>query len=510
MSLLSAEPAGLEDSTRIFESPGMAEDPILNLLDYCQKHQVDISKKIAPKRVEGKGLGMYAVEAIAIGERLIHVPTKTLFTTKQIPLSFADAQVRKAIPVHALLAAYFAFGTDKQHDNLAPWMATWPKLSEFLETVPMLWGEESRNALISTNQQPIENIPSPYSGYTRLTAVTPTLSGGYLTAKDDKADRSGSTIIVDEQLEKIESHIRSLEPILKEEVWSAIQGSTPTYYRFVHMWLCVNTRCFSYVPFGTKAPSDPNEAMALCPGMDLFNHAETPGVQTKFDKTGYFAKATRDHAAGEEILFNYGHHSNDVLWAEYGFLLMPPPSYDAIRIDRVVLTGVGPEQRELLDAHGYLGDYWLTKDGVCWRTEVVAWLSILSKAQWKSMIEGIYDPEQEEHAGKGSTTSKRKRDGHVRAHRTICAGWVAKVEADAAVTLRDLEDPPYESVWTLRDADGAINNQHVAEYGNELDYGECISISHNRAVGRQVMCLNRWRQIVWMAEQAGRKIESGA
>lgn len=493
------------------DADAKARDPIPDLLAYCQAEQVYFSPKIAPRRVPGRGLGIYVTSTIAKDEQIIHVPTTTLFTTKCIPETFASTRARKGIPVHALLAAYFAFGTDEQHRSFTPWMATWPKLSDFSCSVPLLWNESCQEPFDTQaglqdreNQRPTANT---------LTALPPPLTGGYLTSRTAVRNATGSTTLVAAQTSKLENHVKSLQPILDVEVYTELQTArSPTWYRFAHAWLCVNTRCFSYTPSGTKRPSDPNEAMALCPGMDLFNHAAKANVLTKYDKTGYFARANRALQPGEEIVFNYGAHVNDVLWTEYGFLLDEVPAYDAIRIDKIVLLGLSDGQKELLKEHGYLGEYWLAGEGLCWRTEVVAWLSILSRDQWERMLEGQYDPEEEEEnaANAGAATNKKRKKGLglVKAHRVICASWIARVEADAKTALRILQGMTDRTlVECLGDSDTEIQNQRLARGLEEVAGADMQKFKRDDAQQRHVMCVKRWQQIMELSKRVRENIE---
>lgn len=94
-------------------------------------------------------------------------------------------------------------------------------------------------------------------------------------------------MLVVAQLNELRAHMKTLEPVLENETYAALQTmDSPTWYRFAHYWLCVN--CLSYTPPGTKRPKNPNEAMALCPGMDLLNHGATASVRAKYDRSGYF------------------------------------------------------------------------------------------------------------------------------------------------------------------------------------------------------------------------------
>lgn len=488
-------------------------DPIPDLLAYCRAQQVYLSPKIAPRRVPGRGLGIYATSSIAKGEQVFHVPTKTLFTTKRIPESFASTRARKGIPVHALLAAYFAFGTDEQHRSFAPWMATWPELSDFSCSVPLLWNERCQEPL--KTQSRLEDPDNQEFRANALTPLPPPLTGGYSTSRTAIRNATGSTTLVAAQKSKLEDHILSLQSILDGEVYTELQTArSPTWYRFAHSWLCVNTRCFSYTPPGKKRPSDPNEAMALCPGMDLFNHAAKPNVLTKYDKTGYFARANRDLQADEEIVFNYGAHVNDVLWVEYGFLLDETPAYDAIRIDKIVLLGLSAGQKDLLKDHGYLNEYWLAEEGLCWRTEVVAWLTILTRDQWERMLEGQYDPEEEgeNEAKTAATTKKRQKNGEgpIKAHRIICASWIAKVEADAKNALRVLHGMTDRAAADhLGDSETEIQNQRRAGGLAELANADMRKFRKEQVQQRHTMCLKRWQQMMELSKRARERLEQG-
>ena len=43
---------------------------------------------------------------------------------------------------------------------------------------------------------------------------------------------------------------------------------------FMYYWVVANTRCFHYTPPDEEPPEDKNDAMALCPFADYFNHSE--------------------------------------------------------------------------------------------------------------------------------------------------------------------------------------------------------------------------------------------
>lgn len=84
--------------------------------------------------------------------------------------------------------------------------------------------------------------------------------------------------------------------------------------------------------------------------------------------------------------------------------------HDAVALDSVVLEELDAGQRGVLEAKGYLGDYTLQysqadgngdEDGVptpeiCWRTQVVAHLLVLTTEEWEAFVEGRFEDDIEE------------------------------------------------------------------------------------------------------------------
>lgn len=471
------------------------------LLHYCRQRSIFFHQYAIPRRVPGRGLGIYASTRIAKGEKITHVPLAELFTALSIPEEFVTVKARKGIPTHALLAAFFAFGSKTVLGDYQPWLATWPRFSEFSQSVPLLWPKICYRPI---NGGDTVALPAP-------------LTGSYAGSNEGKSQsRNGSTTLVSAQAAKLKSHIQSLRSILDEKTYEDL--STPnsaTYYTFLHAWLCVNTRCFSYTPHGKSAPADPNEAMALCPGMDLFNHTIRPNVKTKHDRTGYHAVSTRDIEADEEICFSYGPHVNDVLWAEYGFLLEAHPD-DAIRIDQIVLQGLSDKQKQMLQDGGYMNEFWLSANSICYCSEVVAWLSILDAEQWHDMLEGQYDPETDQNpAETGKRTAEgqckrvRRGEANSKSHRTICASWAAKVVADAECAIADLAAMTDDAICdNFGDSEHDLLVQDIAFKAQSLKAEHYHAARQEQAKQRHAMCVMRWTQLCAMATAAQKKIVS--
>ncbi|OCT48403.1 hypothetical protein CLCR_04216 [Cladophialophora carrionii] len=172
--------------------------------------------------------------------------------------------------------------------------------------------------------------------------------------------------------------------------------------QYTYRWLLVSTRTFYYTPEAAAAAAAPSsskkprpakstsqrqrrrqqqrqrqgsksnprpfqprpadDCLAIVPFGDFFNH--TAGSQTvvkaTYSASGYDFVMTGPHAvaAGTELFISYGSHSNDFLLVEYGFILPDGANaHDTLLLDDVVLALFSPEQTDVLDAAGYLGNY---------------------------------------------------------------------------------------------------------------------------------------------------------
>ncbi|RMZ81240.1 hypothetical protein DV737_g2549, partial [Chaetothyriales sp. CBS 132003] len=285
------------------------------------------------------------------------------------------------------------------------------------------------------------------------------------------------------------------------------------YWTFVHMWSCVNSRSFYYLAPGRRAaPSDSSEAMALAPGMDLFNHADSrhSGVRVHFSKDGYQVTAERNYDVGEEVLLSYGVHTNDVLWTEYGFLL-DGNADDAVQIDSFVVLQEqrynNKKGREEIDheAHaeggtgkrapidiladaGYLGDFWLKQqqqqegeeddndvEGVCYRTEIAAWWKVLSQRDLEKVLQGVWYPSP------GNRVYAR--------HKAQIRQWLAEIAGECEGCIKALKDMSSEQrIEIFGDSEEVMVAQGVS-------MRSIVDVQAKRVEYRHALCLRRWEQI---------------
>lgn len=169
--------------------------------------------------------------------------------------------------------------------------------------------------------------------------------------------------------------VRGVFPDLEEE-----------QYRY--SWLLVNTRTFYHsTPETEKMARD--DRMALQPVADLFNHADQ-GCVVNFDPDTFTIRTDRVYEEGEEVFISYGHHSNDFLLAEYGFVL-DKNKWDEVALDDMILPELSEGQKEELDGYGFLGNYRLDDEQVCYRSQTALRLLCMDVEAWRRVVEGLDD-----------------------------------------------------------------------------------------------------------------------
>jgi len=158
------------------------------------------------------------------------------------------------------------------------------------------------------------------------------------------------------------------------------------YNEFRWAWFTVNSR-------GVYSP-DGSDNLALVPFLDMFNHS--PDVRVKAETRpdgGYrLTNVNRTYHQGEQVMINYGPHSNLNLYAEYGFILVdnaddyfPLELRDLTQASSKVL-GVHPDvlnpQVTLMEDHGLCQSLSVSREGtLSWNSG--ACFYILS--QWDNM-----------------------------------------------------------------------------------------------------------------------------
>ncbi|KAI9376252.1 hypothetical protein BJX61DRAFT_415924 [Aspergillus egyptiacus] len=377
-----------------------------------------IVNEVGPARFPGRGLGMIALRSIQENEATVRVPRQVMLTVEDIPSSFAN-KFAEGTPVHTLLAAFLCNGAPEDLEPYEVWKKTWPTRKDFEDCMPILWPDEFRSESASL--------------------LPPSISGRWRTLPGEKKLKyeyeSSHQNILEQQERRLRGAWETVISVFPETDWES----------FSYHWLIVNTRCFYYLMPGQEPPEDRNDAMALLPFADYFNHSDI-ACNVIFDGEEYVFRATKAYEAGEEIFMSYGPHPNDFLFTEYGFYLDENES-ESLYLDDIIFQDLSPSLQEELQLQQYYGNYQLTATGVCYRTEIAASIKYMPLEDWQNYALG--------YSTKG-IDEKKSED--------IIRGWIRTYQREAEAAVDEL---------------GTLNSREINQ-------------EHQ---GKVQMLLNRWKQI---------------
>ncbi|RVX70545.1 hypothetical protein B0A52_05196 [Exophiala mesophila] len=499
-------------------SLSIPDETLTNLISYLKAHKITHSPALYFRRMPGRGIGVFTKGSIPAGTRIFHVPTAALFTTSSIPFSFASKDLRFKIPVHALLAAYLTFGiTQERAKQMHGWTATWPTWDDFSGSMPVFWPPSTRKEVF------IESSPGAESAgaakQLHFFALPPTLTGTQNSPADSMSTGHSSYVpLLDAQLAKLRGHIENTATLFPGHSTSLRDPQSAIHKAYLYNWANINTRCFYHVAAGKRPPKDSNEAMALCPGMDLFNHSDSATCHTSYDRKGFYVTTRVDVAPDSELLLSYGAHGNDLLWSEYGFV-MDPNRDDHVPFDHVVLATLSPSDKKALSDTGYLGNYTLNSSGICWRTEVVSWLGILTWTQWHRFLQGKLDPQALDRAFSdnvhpGAGKRRKGNQGHVAPDKNSSVdelmpstkvkkrqiAWLAEITRRAEDSINGLlilSDPSFHDQMMRIFSEQQSTSAHGRGTGANVQKGTTTI-----EMARLRLCITRWMQILEMSHKA--------
>lgn len=254
---------------------------------------------------------------------MVEVPTSLILNTDKIPPSF-KAEFPEGTVNHALIAAWLTHGGSETLKDCSLWYNTWPTRKDFEDTMPLLWP-----VAVGGVQWPGNEPVKPNDVQHNI--IPPGISGHWNTFQIERSTRN----------EQEHRNIMVLQERRLRKAFEDVSSARPDtdWHTFSYFWLILNTRSFYWVGPDQEPPEDRNEALALVPFADYFNHADvevssltiklltwgffnpSPIFQcdVSFTDTEYTLKATQDYSQGQEVYMNYGSHSNDLLLAECEF-----------------------------------------------------------------------------------------------------------------------------------------------------------------------------------------------
>ncbi|RAL14890.1 ribosomal N-lysine methyltransferase [Aspergillus homomorphus CBS 101889] len=476
------------------ESPGAEHAAFMQ---WAQAQGVSING-IAPARFPGRRLGMKATRTIEENEIMLNVPVSAMLTIDSIPSAFV-AQFPSGTSIHCILAAFLAHGDTSLLEELDPWRKVWPEYREFEDTMPVLWPEHlrrSNSAFESTaNDNQSSNSNSSSGSPSAPYLLPPSISGLWNTFEKEPVGVDYETRyqnLLTQQERRLRTAWAHALKVYPETDWDT----------FAYYWFIINSRSFYYVSPGKDEPEDWNDAIAMVPFADYFNHVDDAACEVIWTGQNYLFKATRQYEQGEEIYMSYGSHSNDFLFVEYGFFLPTNPS-DSIYLDDIIFQDLTLEQKKDLAAQDLFGNFELTlpqptsspKISTSTPTplEAAAALKTMTRRDWKLWLSG--------RSQRGFSAEKSAE---------VKRGWIEVYHWESEMVIARIERILVDDSECHNPVGGVVSNGGEARKdgggassssdGDKKEKGRMGSAAWER--GRLEMLVERWRQVRGLCEGA--------
>jgi SET domain len=184
---------------------------------------------------------------------MLSVPLSAMLTIDCIPSSFTQ-KFPDGTSIHTILAAFLTHGEPALLKKWDSWRRVWPSRNDFEQSLPILWSESPNSMFYKMSPDGVVNLPPSVSG----------LWSSFQKAPVDIEYETRYTDMLSQQEKRLQSAWKSVRLVFPDTNWNA----------FSYNWLIFNTRSFFYVTAGKSAPEDWNDAIALVPFADYFNHED--------------------------------------------------------------------------------------------------------------------------------------------------------------------------------------------------------------------------------------------
>jgi ribosomal lysine N-methyltransferase 2 len=187
---------------------------------------------------------------------MVAVPLTAMFTVDCIPPSFVS-KFTDGISMHGLIAAFLTHGDPGHLKRFELWRKVWPSRREFEEGIPALWPERLR---VSKSKFRGHHHPHPV-------VLPPSISGLWNSMRRKP---------VEQEYESKHQNLLAQQEKRLQDAWENVVAVFPDtdWETYSYYWLVVNTRSFFYLRPGDEPPEDRNDAVALVPFADYFNHVD--------------------------------------------------------------------------------------------------------------------------------------------------------------------------------------------------------------------------------------------
>lgn len=327
-------------------------------------------KRLRTAHFPDTGRGLMAAQLLQPGEPIISLPEACLLTTSTVLTSYLAEYIHRWLPpVSPLLALCTFLVLERYLGDRSPWKPYLDVLPSAYDC-PVYWEAETVNYLPDpARQKAVEQRSALHEFYS---AALPFL--------------------------------RSLNPLFPE-----VPENILTYDAVRWAWCTVNTRTVYMKHARRECFSAEQDVYALAPYLDLLNHDAGVQVEAAFnEKTRcYEIRTMVPYRKHEQVFICYGHHDNQRLLLEYGFIAANNP-HQSVYVPRdAILQYVSTKDKQLkkkwslLKENGFLENLTFGQDGPSWRLLTACRLLCLGADEftyWKQALLGSFVSESCERA----------------------------------------------------------------------------------------------------------------
>ncbi|EDK40262.2 hypothetical protein PGUG_04360 [Meyerozyma guilliermondii ATCC 6260] len=350
-----------------------------------------ISSKVNVLSNETSGRGVYATQNVSAKETLVRIPHSFLMNTNTIIKHISRFNGKESVPdLGYSVSLPSEYTTDQWTELYAKIpISKWLQLTAFQRTALYICLEKKRKensfwcAFISSlpKLEELDFAPIVWEVESELTG-SKAADFFELLPRSSRNHAKKVSVRFNEDYTAVSEFLTAAksEPLNKME--------------FLWAWMCINSRCL-YMSFpSSKAEAD---NFTLAPYVDFLNHDCDEKCAIKIDSRGFSVISCVDHAAGQELLFSYGPHSNEFLLCEYAFT-METNKWNNLDVSHHIEGIMNDAQKSFLREQGYYGDYTISETGgISFRTQVaLATIQEREPAQSRrlnSLIQGYNDGE---------------------------------------------------------------------------------------------------------------------
>ncbi|XP_056415581.1 SET domain-containing protein 4 isoform X2 [Hyla sarda] len=327
-------------------------------------------KRLRTAHFSDSGRGLMAALPLQPGELIISLPESCLLTTSTVLTSYLAKYIHRwHPPVSPLLALCTFLVLERYNGDQSAW-------KPYLDVLPIAY-----DCPVYWKAETVNYLPEPV----RQKAV--------------------------EQRSAVREFYSSALPFFKS-LNSLFPGNLEnilTYDAVRWAWCTVNTRTVYMKHAHRECFSADPDVYALAPYLDLLNHSAGVQVEAAFNEKNrcYEIRTMAPCKKYEQVFICYGHHDNQRLLLEYGFIAASNPHQSVYVTRDVILHYVSRKDKQLkkkwslLKENGFLENLTFGQDGPSWRLLTACRLLCLGADEftyWKKVLLGSLVSESNEQA----------------------------------------------------------------------------------------------------------------